>query len=352
VKVLSINRSLFLLAMTAMLSAALASTGCKKRGDAQVDKPAAPTSAPANANLVPAKKPDGSQFKLAFVPNNTSDFWKQAQAGVRKYEKEAGVKVDFRPPSDGTTPTEQNTILDNFDSQDYDAIGVSAIAPDAQVEVLNRIAKKAKLISFDSDAPKSTRLLYIGTRNYEAGKLLGQEIVKLLPNGGKIAVFVGFFSADNAAQRLKGIEDAIQGKNITIVDKREDQTDRTKARSNVEDVITANADLKMVVGLWEYNGPAIAAALAASGKKGVIKAAVFDGPDATLDAVQEGTIDAALVQKPFEIGYQTAKWLHALAAGGDAAAKIPTDKSIDTGAMIVNKENLQKYKSDVKEMVK
>jgi hypothetical protein len=61
--------------------------------------------------------------------------------------------------------------------------------------------------------------LYIGTNNYEAGKALGKEIVEMLPDGGKMAVFVGTLSADNAAQRLKGIEDAIEGKNITIVDK-------------------------------------------------------------------------------------------------------------------------------------
>ena len=42
---------------------------------------------------------------------------------------------------------------------------------------------------------RSNRLLYIGTNNYQAGKTLGKEMVKLLPHGGKIAVFVGTFSA-------------------------------------------------------------------------------------------------------------------------------------------------------------
>ena len=62
------------------------------------------------------------------------------------------------------------------------------------------------------------------------GDMLGAEIVKLLPNGGKIAVFVGNFAADNAAQRLGGIEAAIKGKNIEIIAKKEDGTDRAKAQ--------------------------------------------------------------------------------------------------------------------------
>src|SRR5204863_6046936 len=135
---------------------------------------------------------------------------------------------------------------------------ISAIAPKDQVGVINNAAAKTKVITFDSDAPASNRLLYIGTNNFEAGKVLGKEIVKLLPKGGKIAVFVGTLAADNAAQRLAGIEEAIKGHNIEIIAKKEDAIDRAKARSNVEDVINAYGDLNLVCGLWSYNGPAIA----------------------------------------------------------------------------------------------
>src|SRR5215510_14493058 len=225
--------------------------------------------------------------KLAFVTNNTSEFWKIAAAGIRKYEQEGKVQVDIKQPPNGT-PEDQNQILQNLASQNYDAIGVSVIAPNDQVGVLNKVAEKTNLITFDSDADKSNRLLYIGTNNYEAGKALGGQIVKLLPSGGKIAVFVGTFAADNAIQRLKGIQDAIAGHTIDIIDKREDNTVRVKARSNVEDIVNANADLSMVVGLWNYNGPAIAAALNGLGKKGKVLAAVFDEDDATLDAIANG----------------------------------------------------------------
>jgi len=200
-------------------------------------------------------------LKLAFVTNNTSEFWKIAVNGVRKYEGESKVQVDVKMPANGKTE-EQNQILETLLSQNYDAIAVSVIAPRDQTALLDRAAQKTRLITFDSDATESKRLLYVGTINYEAGKKLGDRIVTLLPKGGKIAVFVGFFSADNAAQRLKGIEDAVTGHGIEVVEKREDQTDRAKARSNVEDILNARPDVKLVVGLWSYNGPAIAAAIA------------------------------------------------------------------------------------------
>ncbi|WP_437751535.1 hypothetical protein [Sorangium sp. So ce1389] len=68
---------------------------------------------------------------------------------------------------------------------------------------------------------------------------------------------------DNATQRLKGIQDAVTPHNIQIVDKREDNADRAKARSSVEDIINAHPDLDVATGLWSYNGPAIVSAVEA-----------------------------------------------------------------------------------------
>jgi ribose transport system substrate-binding protein len=228
---------------------------------------------------------------------------------------------------------------------------VSVIAPKDQLRALDAAAAKTRLITFDSDAQQSKRLLYIGTNNFDAGRALGERIVTLLPKGGKMAVFVGMFSADNASQRLKGIEAAIQGKKIEIVDRREDNTDRAKARSNVEDIITAHGDLNLVVGLWNYNGPAIAAAIESLGKKGKIKAAVFDEDDGTLDAIESGTIDATVVQKPFQFGYLSAKWMHELATRGeDAKRALPPSGIIDTGVTVIDKSSVVAFKAELAQM--
>jgi ribose transport system substrate-binding protein len=290
--------------------------------------------------------------KLAFVTNNTSAFWNIAAAGVHKYEQEAKVQVDIKLPPNGTLD-EQNQILQNLSSQGYDAIAVSSIAPSDQTAQLDDIAGRTHLLTFDSDAAKSKRLLYIGTNNYAAGKVLGGEIVKLLPKGGKIAVFVGTFAADNAAQREKGIEDAIAGHGIEIVDKREDNTDRARARSNVEDIVNARRDLSMVVGLYNYNGSAIAAALEGLGKKGSVLAAVFDEDEGTLDGIAQGAIQVTVVQKPFMFGYLASKWMHDLATKGDAAkAVLPPERIIDTGVEVINRDNLKEFRDRLTQMRK
>ena len=77
-----------------------------------------------------------------------------------------------------------------------------------------------------------------------------------------------------------------------------------------------------MVGLWNYNGPAIAAAIERLGKRGKIKAAVFDEDEATLAAIKNGTIDASVVQKTFQFGFLSVKWMHDLATNNEQAKKV------------------------------
>jgi ribose transport system substrate-binding protein len=108
----------------------LALAGCNKSNGGGAGAQASAT--PSDAQRV---------VKLAFVTNNTAEFWRIAAAGVRKYEKEGKVQVDIKMPPNGTTD-EQNQILENLAGQGYDAIAVSPIAPNDQVPVLDRIAAK------------------------------------------------------------------------------------------------------------------------------------------------------------------------------------------------------------------
>jgi ribose transport system substrate-binding protein len=339
---ISTGRARFPLA--AALSAAFLASACQS--------PETTTAPAASAAAAPAAQDSTKAVKLAFITNNTSEFWKIASNGVHKYEAEAKVQVDIKMPANGKTE-EQNQILENLVSQGYDGIAVSVIAPKDQTAMLNRVAEKTRLITFDSDAADSKRLLYVGTINYEAGKKLGERIVELLPKGGKMAVFVGFFSADNAGQRLKGIEDAVKGHNIEIVEKREDQTDRAKARSNVEDILNARPDVNLVCGLWSYNGPAIAAAIEGAGKKGKVLAAVFDEEDGTLKAIKAGTISATVVQHPYEMGYRSAKWIHLLATGFEKAkAGIPADGIENTGVEVLGAKSVADFETRLAEWKK
>ena len=291
------------------------------------------------------KAADPSGLKLAFVVNAPSEYWKICQGGVHKFEKESGLQVDFKIPSSGKVE-DQNVILENLVSQGYDGIAVSVVAPDAQVSEIDAAARKTNVVCCDSDSPNSDRIEYVGTENFTAGQELGKAIVKLLPDGGKMAVFVGTFSADNAAQRLAGIKDSIKGHNIEVVATKEDDTDKARARSNVEDVINATPDLNLVCGLWSYNGPAIASAIAGSGKKGKVLAAVFDQEQGTLDGIKAGTVTCTVVQDPFGFGYEACRQLRDMAVQGPAF-KVPAGRKVLFPVKTVDSSNIDQYVKDL-----
>ena len=253
---------------------------------------------PANT-LKPSKK-----LKIAFVTNNAATFWTIARAGCNDAARALGnVEVDFRIPSTGGA-AEQQQILDDLLAKGVDGIAVSPIDPVNQQALLDKIAGQTLLVCHDSDAPQSKRVCYIGTDNVAAGVAAGQLIKAALPKGGKIMVFVGSMDAQNAKDRFAGIKQELAGSNISVIDVRTDETDTIRAQKNAEDTLVKYPDVAGLVGLWNYNGPAILNAVRSAGQAGKVQIVCFDENAETLAGVAAGDIYGIVVQQPYEFGRQ------------------------------------------------
>jgi ribose transport system substrate-binding protein len=280
----------------ALLCVALAFQGCSNKESATNSDTTTSTNAAGGA---PAKK-----LKLAFVSNNAAAFWTTARAGCQQAEKELGdVEVNFQIPSTGTA-AEQQTLLNDLLVKGVDGVAVSPVDPANQTALLDKIASQALLITQDSDAPNSKRVCYIGTDNTAAGVEAGKLIKAALPDGGKIMIFVGSMDAQNAKERFGGIKQELTGSKVEIIDVRTDETDTSRAQRNAEDTLVKYPDVACLVGLWNYNGPAILNAVRSGGKAGKVKIVCFDDEDVTIAGVASGDIYGAVVQQPFEFGRQ------------------------------------------------
>jgi len=98
-----------------------------------------------------------------------------------------------------------------------------------------------------------------------------------------------------------------------------------------------------------YNGPAIAAAVQEAKKHDKIKIVCFDAEPITLQYLKTGDIDATIVQKPYEFGYQSVKVLHDMIKFGidSTLATLPQDRIIDTGVEVVTPKNLEDYQKKI-----
>jgi ribose transport system substrate-binding protein len=282
------------------------------------------------------------ELRLAFVTNNSSDFWTIARKGMEKADAElADVSAEFKINSDPTAG-EQKRIIDDLLARGVDGIAISPVDPVNQTPFINEAAKKTLIFTQDSDAPDSDRACYVGTDNVAAGRQAGELIKEVLPSGGKVMLFVGKLDARNAQERIQGIKEVLQGTRVEIIDVRTDDTDVARAKSNAADTIVKYPDVKALVGLWSYNGPAILSAVKDAKRVGQIKIVTFDEADDTLAGIQEGAIHATVVQQPYEFGYQAIK-LMAQALKGDKSF-IPANKQIIVPTLVVNKSNVEEFK--------
>jgi ribose transport system substrate-binding protein len=288
------------------------------------------------------------KLRLAFITNNASDFWAIARAGCEKAAAELGnVQLDFRMPAGGTAE-EQRRMIDDLLARGVDGIAISPKDPVNQTRLLNSVAKQALLITQDSDAPDSDRACYVGTDNIAAGKQAGELIKQVLPDGGKIMIFVGSMDAQNAKERYQGIVEALAGTNIQIVDVRTDETDRARAKSNAVDALVTHPELNALVGLWGYNGPAILGAVRQLNRLGQVKIVCFDEEDETLQGVKDGHIFGTVVQQPYEFGYQAIRLMARVIAGDRSA--IPPSKIIIVPTIQVQKDNVDEFWSRLNQL--
>jgi len=100
-------------------------------------------------------------------------------------------------------------------------------------------------------------------------------------------------------------------------------------------------DVKGLVGLWSYNGPAILNAVREAGKVGRVRIIAFDEADETLAGIKDGAIHATVVQQPYEFGYQAIKRM-AQAVRGDRSF-IPPTKQIIVPTLVVNRANVEEF---------
>ena len=283
---------------------------------------------------------------LVFVVNGASDFWKLAEAGVKKAQGELpNYDMQLKYPEQAAAAIQQR-LMDDLVAAGADAIMVSAVDPKTSTEALNRIGGQVPLFTTDSDAPDTNRIAYIGSSNTDAGMQAGEIALKALPDGGKCIGFVGLPGADNARERIEGMKAALAGSKVELIDVRGDDIDQTRAKRNVEDALAANPDIPCMVGFYSYNTPRIYEALKDAGKLKAVTIIGFDEDPITLGGIKEGTIFGTVVQQPYEWGYQgmllMAKYLE-----GDKSV-VPENKLIIIPTKIIDKSNVDAFEAELK----
>ncbi|MCX8035802.1 MAG: sugar-binding protein [Candidatus Sumerlaeia bacterium] len=293
----------------------------------------------------PAEKPQTTEKILVMVPKFLHPYYEPCYQGFKDAAEKYGVKTEYRAAK-AAKVTNQVEVIENLIARKVDGIAISALDDQALVPVIQEATDAGiKVICFDAPAPSSKALCYIGTMNEAAGYSGGEMMAKYMEGEGEVAVLQGGLGATNLNERYNGFERALKEKapKIKIVAREDVGGGRMDIVVNkTETLLQAYPNLKAIFAVSAEGAPGASAVLKERGKAGKILLGGFDDLPDTLAAIKDGTVQFCIAQKTYKMGWLSVEKLL------DAIAGKPLPKEIDTGVLIITKDNVDTYMEEMR----
>jgi len=282
-------------------------------------------------------------LKFVFIPKVVHPWYKEVENGaafaIAEFAK-AGIKIEMKWDAPATADiSEQVKKIEANISARPDGLAIACLDPATDTQVINDAFKAGiKVMTFDTDAPESNRILYVGHNgDYDDGYKSGEVIAKKIGGKGEVGVMVGSLAAPNHVNRVKGFKDAIaKFSNISIVFEASDNDDIQKSMDMTEAALQAHPNIKGIYCNNAANGIGTPRAVKNAGLAGKVVLVVDSLMPEEIQFIKDGVITMGNAQRQWDIGYWTVKYLVAL----NQNHTVP--KIHESGAMLFTKEDLVK----------
>jgi ribose transport system substrate-binding protein len=288
--------------------------------------------------------------RYVFVASNIHlPYWEEAQAGLRDAAKQMGVTAELVGP-EKFDPQEQLKAFQNVVNSKPAGIMISVTKPELLQDAMDSaVAQGIPVITVDSDAPASRRLMFVGTDNFRAGMESGKRMGEILKGQGQIVV-ITIPGQLNLDERARGVNEALKKyPGIKIAQTIDDKGDPRVANDSLSDLLRAKAKFDGIICLEASGGSGAAEALHRVDAK--IPIVGFDKDPETLDWIDRDRITATVTQKPYVMAYYAIKFaddlhhnaVHEFKDWRTAPAPaMPT--WVDTGTIVVDKSNVKVFR--------
>lgn len=280
-----------------------------------------------------------SRQTFAIVPKLLDNpVFNYARVGAEKQAEAFGdVRIIWRAPQEADA-AKQVEIIEGLVNMRVDGIAVSCNEPNALKPAIDRaIEAGVPVITFDSDSPESKRLTYHGINDVECGRILGNELARLLNQGGDVAMMTGMRGAFNLEERMRGVRAALEDHpRIKIVQTVACDDDIAKAVSLLEGIHRARPAL----GGWIFVGgwPLFARGALDPLEGSPTRVVSWDALPPQWEYLAKGQVSVLLGQRVFHWGAESVKLLRAAAAG----KKLPRHSY--AGVDLVTPASLPRYR--------
>lgn len=230
-------------------------------------------------------------------------YWNEASAGFMDAARVLGVKADVVGP-DSYDPKAELAEFQKVVAGHPSGIVLSPAQPqifDSAIDAAIRAG--IPVITMDSDAPDSKRILFIGTNNSEAGAQAGRHMAALLHGQGNV-VIITIPGQLNLEERLRGAQQSLGAyPRIKVIATINDQGEPEVANDDLSALIDKKKKIDGVLCLEASGGPGAAEVLHRLSLKGPIHIVAFDKTPETLNWISSGLIAGTIAQKPYTMSY-------------------------------------------------
>ncbi len=264
------------------------------------------------------------------------DYWKTVKMGAEVAAREFDVNLNFYAPDYEEDITGQVALVNQAIIDGTDAIILAPSDPHSLVTATEPLVKRSiPVITIDSEMEAPKVKSFIGTDNYDSGMKAGERLAQLVGEQSKVAIISYVTKAGNAEQREKGVLDAIaRHPGVKIVAKEHCSADKKLAAELTSQLIAAYPDIDGIVALNAPLSIGVAEEIDRRGLAGTVRVVAIDSPPEVLSYIQEGVIQATIIQKPFSMGYLGVKY------AVDSMSGIPVPARVDTGTKVIDLENM------------
>jgi ribose transport system substrate-binding protein len=288
-----------------------------------------------------------------FVGSNINiPYWQEARAGFMDAANGMGVKAEVLGPTINSAHEEVNAFREAVTKHPTGIILAPGRPELFTMAINSAIASGIPVVTIDSDAPDSRRLMYIGTDNRQAGIESGKQIAALMRGRGRLAV-ITVPAQHNLEERLRGVQEVLANyKDIKITATLDDEGSPKTADEALTGLLKKGDGIDGVVCLEASGGPGAGDALRRVGRDGKVPVVAMDTNVETLDYVRQRVISATIAQKPYTMAFYGVRFLDDLHHGivhefknWRTAPVLPLPARVDTGTTVINMENLVAFRA-------
>lgn len=279
----------------------------------------------------------GKKSVALIAKSAESAFWKTVRDGAKAASTEYNLDLTFEAPLTEEDYSAQNTMIEDVVKKGVDAIIFSAVDFQANADAVDQAAKNGvRIVAIDSEVNSSAVECYIGTDNYEAGRLAGEAALACGRQRLNIGIVNFDKNSENGQTREAGFRDAVEkNKRAVIVDTINVNSTTEAAKEGTLEMLDRNPQINVIATFNEWTSLGVGYAIQERGLEDQVHVVAFDSNVVSVGMLETGEVDALIVQNPYAMGYQAVENTYNL-LNGQRIDK----KEISTSLLIVTKKNM------------